>query len=678
MRFSIHPPLKFSNRDDSEDTKATADIENECLANHLESDPQEDTDESSESGDPRGSRGNSDLDFKALPIFPTGPISGENVDIKNEKTTAIVQAETCDVSLNEHQNTIPKNRNGDILSLDDNEASISSPTSYSDEGTCSEIPTNGESGIAPDTNWSSQSEFKAAAIMSESIKSSPETFSKTDQLRDNSPPTYGDPPIHQSKCSYGSDANVASPLLITSTGTIIGGNEHILERLEISESDLVEIQPEKERSIVRDHTNSSDSEDSKPNDSAPTGDSLVTEFTTVRSSDVHIGQSSPIELLSPKRLLLQETKSRGLEADLDINVKTATLIAEPFEISSTNDGIDSLVDQDDPSDSTSINKNDLPAEYEPPSSFQGEQENEIVKLPSETRSKPHGDQRSLVGDCEGHREKGDAERAQDRESPQLESEGSIRKTRSGTRFSDDTNMLKEFLNREKARKAAKELQVPVFTPAPMTSPRRSPRKAFADINDNSPFPQKPRSLANRPGTPPGKQKLRAVEFDDLGEVATEPTSCRRSTRTRLFAPAKATSDVPSFIPVRRADGVDTIVLQKSLAQELAIVTRSNTRRNKGQSKPPKLTLQTLPAETSDDATITEMSNPNSKSVGWDETLVYYRNASDSKAGKQEKRPKMRKLGSHGAIHGTPASKKLITDVSSSHGASTAKRGDKSR
>ena len=235
-----------------------------------------------------------------------------------------------------------------------------------------------------------------------------------------------------------------------------------------------------------------------------------------------------------------------------------------------------------------------------------------------------------------------------------------RTTRSGARISDDTTLLKDFLSRAQASKLAKDSKIPARGP-PQASPRRSPRKILAEVDRNSPSPQKPRDLATRPGTPPGKHRLDAFAFDDVDELTAEPTSCRRSNRTRLPTVSKATLSAPSFIPVRRADGTDPVVLQKSVAQDLAVQTRANTRRNKGQSKPPSVALQTLTAETTEVEANRVHAQRNCKSVGWDEKLVYYQGLQETieEEGKEEKRPKVRRLRGLGASNGTPAPKRAV-------------------
>ena len=267
------------------------------------------------------------------------------------------------------------------------------------------------------------------------------------------------------------------------------------------------------------------------------------------------------------------------------------------------------------------------------------------------------------------------------ETNMMEINSSNRKTRSGIRFSDDTSMLKEFLNRAQAKKAAKtpSLTAPDL-PKPQISPRRSPRKALGSQAGHGLSPQKPRNVPNRPGTPPGKPQVDAVDSDDGEEISAEITSCRRSTRTRLPAPVKGVPGAPSFIPVRRADGTDPVVLQKSQAQELTMVTRANTRRNKGQSKPPLLALQDLPAEITETASSTTFKRrtASSKTVGWAEQLASYQ---DAKAAEEpeETRPKVRKMRGLGAANnGTPAPRRTTAVVSTSNGTPAPKRRGKVR
>ncbi|KAL8851681.1 MAG: hypothetical protein Q9221_003412 [Calogaya cf. arnoldii] len=258
------------------------------------------------------------------------------------------------------------------------------------------------------------------------------------------------------------------------------------------------------------------------------------------------------------------------------------------------------------------------------------------------------------------------------------------KTRSGARFSDDTNMLKDFLSRAQARKLVKDATlVPVPDAAPAaTSPRRSKRHALATLDSNSPSPHKPRGHSNQPGTPPSKARLAEAHREGNDECTRQESPVRRSTRKRLPGPAKTATGAPSFIPVRRADGTDPVVLQKSVAQELAFVTQSNTRRNKGQSRPPAVMLKSLAVEMVEDGTKGGHALRNCKSVGWDQKLVYYQDGTEAvvevESQKDEKRPKARRLRGLGAGNGTPAPKRKTADILSSNGTPGSKRAGRLR
>ncbi|KAL8957619.1 MAG: hypothetical protein Q9193_005155 [Seirophora villosa] len=249
-------------------------------------------------------------------------------------------------------------------------------------------------------------------------------------------------------------------------------------------------------------------------------------------------------------------------------------------------------------------------------------------------------------------------------------------TRSGTRFSDDTNMLKDFLSRAQARKQAKDALLVANPAATATASRRSPRKALASLDSNSPSPHKAGVDSNRAGTPLGRAKLEEVQLEEPDETAADASPVRRGTRKRLLAPAKTATGAPSLIPVRRADGTDPVVLQKSIAQELALVTRTNTRRNKGQAKPPALILKKLVVEEVEPETKGGHALRNCKSVGWDKKLVYYQDGrqvqADAEVEVEEKRPKARRLRGLGAGNGTPAPKRQVADLVGTNGTRASK------
>ena len=220
----------------------------------------------------------------------------------------------------------------------------------------------------------------------------------------------------------------------------------------------------------------------------------------------------------------------------------------------------------------------------------------------------------------------------------------VRKTRSGARFSDDTSMLKDFLNRAQARKAAQGGGFSPKVPQSLRpSPKRSPQKNNATRPASRSSPRKARVLTprqtkyqNQKGSPSGKVGLLLAksedEEDDDGHddetngeetKSADPGSCRRSSRTRLPALVKNPPGAPSFIPVRRTAGTDPVVLQKTQAQELAITTRANTRRNKGQSRPPALALQDISSGDTESTTCPRQRAANGKAVVWAEQLTSF-------------------------------------------------------
>jgi hypothetical protein len=231
---------------------------------------------------------------------------------------------------------------------------------------------------------------------------------------------------------------------------------------------------------------------------------------------------------------------------------------------------------------------------------------------------------------------------------------------------DDTAILKDFLTRVAANKANK-----VETIARRTSliNRRdsdavrhalaSPRMILEDKDPNSP------SKYDNDGTFDLTQTLTldadqqfilshaTAQADVEGTEDFESSkSSRRSTRTRtsrLPAPASASAPQPpqgpKSIAVRRVDGTEPIVLKRTEAQELGLLTRSNTRKNKQGAFGVSLKLFSLNAEASknkteatsshvanDDAEILAI-NPitGKKNVRWDQTLAYFQEGTDTQA-----------------------------------------------
>ncbi|THV44396.1 hypothetical protein BGAL_0654g00050 [Botrytis galanthina] len=148
---------------------------------------------------------------------------------------------------------------------------------------------------------------------------------------------------------------------------------------------------------------------------------------------------------------------------------------------------------------------------------------------------------------------------------------------------DDTDILRQFLTRVKADKAAK-----AAAPAPKKrkslphSPLRIPLGDIMNAEASSPV-QAPRDDFDLsvPETASPSRKTRATTPPSTEEVDAEARSIRRSGRTRppvLKIPLPA----PSSIPVRRLGGQDdtNVTLKQSVEKELAALTRVNTRKNK--------------------------------------------------------------------------------------------------
>ncbi|KAL2070098.1 hypothetical protein VTL71DRAFT_14778 [Oculimacula yallundae] len=154
---------------------------------------------------------------------------------------------------------------------------------------------------------------------------------------------------------------------------------------------------------------------------------------------------------------------------------------------------------------------------------------------------------------------------------------------------DDTDMLRNFLSKVKADKAAK---AKTSIPKRKRSLPHSPLQIPLETADVAPSPASPKPKddfdVSLPTTSPSKRRKRNEPSHRAHqeEVSTEPQSIRRSGRTRL--PVKAAPAAPSFIPVRRIgqDGDSTITLRRNEEKELAALTKVNTRKNKSGASHP--------------------------------------------------------------------------------------------
>ncbi|KAL2819410.1 hypothetical protein BJX63DRAFT_8787 [Aspergillus granulosus] len=207
---------------------------------------------------------------------------------------------------------------------------------------------------------------------------------------------------------------------------------------------------------------------------------------------------------------------------------------------------------------------------------------------------------------------------------------------------EDTELLNNFLSKAKAKREAKAAaeaeaaaamiaQDPEEKEEPQSQPQQvvveiptPERRALEDLDTNSPSPQK------SPSKPVEKSHHDADENSSASPVA------RRSTRVRSLQRAATPNAFRTTLSLRRAKGTEFVFLQRTEAQELALVTRRNTRQNKGESLLPKYTLQNIDRQppdaspTSDDRSHRPTDKPK-KNVSWnDERLVEFEgDASDS-------------------------------------------------
>jgi hypothetical protein len=220
---------------------------------------------------------------------------------------------------------------------------------------------------------------------------------------------------------------------------------------------------------------------------------------------------------------------------------------------------------------------------------------------------------------------------------------------------DDTDMLRNFLTRVKANKAAKaEKATPKRKRSLPHSPLRIPL-GDADADDANLSPTSPKDKdefdVSLPTGSPAKRRKRNEHTAE--EDVTEPRSIRRSGRTRL--PVKTPIAAPSFIPVRRLGqegGDNTITVQrKSAEKELAALTRINTRKNKAGAVAPADVLAKKAEEKDDPASRQralkevfdekekmQSKGKKGKSVVWAEELAQYQTADGKKVAVVDKPP----------------------------------------
>ena len=209
------------------------------------------------------------------------------------------------------------------------------------------------------------------------------------------------------------------------------------------------------------------------------------------------------------------------------------------------------------------------------------------------------------------------------------------------RISDDTAILHAFLNRAAAAKkpvciSKRESLENRRDSDVVRQALASPAKAdiLAELDPNSPSPRKETSpvkvMRDDIETTPSKVDKHDSEDGDNTRPA------RRSSRSRA-RPAllinQSTTDPPrgpNRITIRGPG--DQLTLKRSEVQELSSLTRSNTRKNKGQALMPLVRLSKLTSESAledqGDVASEKPSKEGVRSVRWDQTLVYFQEKPD--------------------------------------------------
>ncbi|KAF7511922.1 hypothetical protein GJ744_003155 [Endocarpon pusillum] len=229
---------------------------------------------------------------------------------------------------------------------------------------------------------------------------------------------------------------------------------------------------------------------------------------------------------------------------------------------------------------------------------------------------------------------------------------------------EDTEYLHAFLTRARAKKAARNLPSPQRQiskekqkPA-ASSPQTRSRTVLATLDKNSPSPTKTRKL----DTPSDRFDQDQTMLSDM--KATSPV--RKSGRARLPQPQCHQPATPSSFPFRRSNGTEFVFLQKTEAQQIAIATRSNTKRNKGDGMHPRKKLEALSSQQEPSPAKTARRKKNGKRVLWDEGLAYFApgelQASDMPREQTEAETPVKRSRRLAPRRGTPAPKKKMADA----------------
>lgn len=208
------------------------------------------------------------------------------------------------------------------------------------------------------------------------------------------------------------------------------------------------------------------------------------------------------------------------------------------------------------------------------------------------------------------------------------------------RVSDDTALLQAFLNRAAEQKSSRRLSA---TKRESLSNRRdsdtvrqalaSPAKpdVLGTLDPNSPLPKKPLSFTDDAESPE-KAEL-STGSPTQSSVDNENNSGRTTRRSHRDRRRVERSAPLAHTRISLRGNTEPVVLKRSEAQELATITRSNTRKNKGGSIMPTVRLKKLNAETppieaspEDGSANNKAAKAGARNVQWAETLTTFQDA----------------------------------------------------
>ncbi|KAJ6021277.1 hypothetical protein N7540_006781 [Penicillium herquei] len=224
-----------------------------------------------------------------------------------------------------------------------------------------------------------------------------------------------------------------------------------------------------------------------------------------------------------------------------------------------------------------------------------------------------------------------------RDSPQKKKGTLMRSALRSSMDGSDTELLNDFLSRAKAKRDAKAATInqqddttgSASSSEDASEMERStpqPRRALEARNGNSPSPikiiisPKKTDQFRENGENESQENNTSKEVLDEEEVAAASPTCRRSTRAK--AP-QVTLPARNTIALRRAKGNEFIFLTRTDVQKLALLTKKNTRLNRGDAVLPKFVLESMANEWDDDASDAPAFHPKNrshakKSVTWNE------------------------------------------------------------